>query len=142
MSSSSVSYRHKGVLDIFFFFLCLAACIVTAIALVFFYNKVHPDLQLGLVTGFLITAIVTTAIYCLFLAIPAIYSCCCPNVEIEELEYILGGHIDREETVDKEEEPPVVKEVKSEGKIIKILRRNSKGKWTYEPEKGQAESQV
>ena len=142
MSSSSVSYRHKGVLDIFFFFLCLAACIVTAIALVFFYNKVHPDLQLGLVTGFLITAIVTTAIYCLFLAIPAIYSCCCPNVEIEELEYILGGHIDREETVDKEDKPPVVKEVKSEGKIIKILRRNSKGKWTYEPEKGQAESQV
>ena len=142
MSSSSVSYRHKGVLDIFFFFLCLAACIVTAIALVFFYNKVHPDLQLGLVTGFLITAIVTTAIYCLFLAIPAIYSCCCPNVEIEELEYILGGHIDREESVDKEDKPPVVKEVKSEGKIIKILRRNSKGKWTYEPEKGQAESQV
>ena len=142
MSSSSVSYRHKGVLDIFFFFLRLAACIVTAIALVFFYNKVHPDLQLGLVTGFLITAIVTTAIYCLFLAIPAIYSCCCPNVEIEELEYILGGHIDREESVDKEDKPPVVKEVKSEGKIIKILRRNSKGKWTYEPEKGQAESQV
>ena len=142
MSSSSVSYRHKGVLDIFFFFLCLAACIVTAIALVFFYNKVHPDLQLGLVTGFLITAIVTTAIYCLFLAIPAIYSCCCPNVEIEELEYILGGHIDREETGDKEDKPVVVKEVKSEGKIIKILRRNSKGKWTYEPEKGQAESQV
>ena len=140
MSSSSVSYRHKGVLDIFFFFLCLAACIVTAIALVFFYNKVHPDLQLGLVTGFLITAIVTTAIYCLFLAIPAIYSCCCPNVEIEELEYILGGHIDREESVDKEDEPVVVKEVKSESKII--LRRNSKGKWTYEPEKGQAESQV
>ena len=140
MSSSSVSYRHKGVLDIFFFFLCLAACIVTAIALVFFYNKVHPDLQLGLVTGFLITAIVTTAIYCLFLAIPAIYSCCCPNVEIEELEYILGGHIDREESVDKEEEPVVVKEVKRESKII--LRRNSKGKWTYEPEKGQAESQV
>ena len=141
MSSSSVSYRHKGVLDIFFFFLCLAACIVTAIALVFFYNKVHPDLQLGLVTGFLITAIVTTAIYCLFLAIPAIYSCCCPNVEIEELEYILGGHIDREESEDKPE-PVAVKEVKSEGKIIKILRRNSKGKWTYEPEKGQAESQV
>ena len=140
MSSSSVSYRHKGVLDIFFFFLCLAACIVTAIALVFFYNKVHPDLQLGLVTGFLITAIVTTAIYCLFLAIPAIYSCCCPNVEIEELEYILGGHIDREESDDKEDEPVVVKEVKREGKII--LRRNSKGKWTYEPEKGQAESQV
>ena len=142
MSSSSVSYRHKGVLDIFFFFLCLAACIVTAIALVFFYNKVHPDLQLGLVTGFLITAIVTTAIYCLFLAIPAIYSCCCPNVEIEELEYILGGHIDREETGDKEDKPVVVKEVKSEGKIIKILRRDSKGKWTYEPEKGQSESQV
>lgn len=141
MSSSSVSYRHKGVLDIFFFFLCLAACIVTAIALVFFYNKVHPDLQLGLVTGFLITAIVTTAIYCLFLAIPAIYSCCCPNVEIEELEYILGGHIDREETVDKEDKPVVVEEVK-EGKVIKILRRDSKGKWTYEPEKGQAESQV
>ena len=141
MSSSSVSYRHKGVLDIFFFFLCLAACIVTAIALVFFYNKVHPDLQLGLVTGFLITAIVTTTLYCLFLAIPAIYSCCCPNVEIEELEYILGGHIDREESEDKPE-PVVVKEVKSEGKIIKILRRNSKGKWTYEPEKGQAESQV
>ena len=142
MSSSSVSYRHKGVLDIFFFFLCLAACIVTAIALVFFYNKVHPDLQLGLVTGFLITAIVTTAIYCLFLAIPAIYSCCCPNVEIEELEYILGGHIDREETVDKEDKPAVVEEVKSEGKVIKILRRDSKGKWTYEPEKGQSESQV
>ena len=142
MSSSSVSYRHKGVLDIFFFFLCLAACIVTAIALVFFYNKVHPDLQLGLVTGFLITAIVTTAIYCLFLAIPAIYSCCCPNVEIEELEYILGGHIDREESVDKEDKPAVVEEGKKEGKVIKILRRDSKGKWTYEPEKGQAESQV
>ena len=142
MSAYSVSYRHKGVADIFFFFLCLAACIVTAIALVFFYKKVHPDLQLGLVTGFLITAIVTTAIYCLFLAIPAIYSCCCPNVEIEELEYILGGHIDREEIVEKEEKPAVVEEGKKEGKVIKILRRNSKGKWTYEPEKGQAESQV
>ena len=142
MSAYSVSYRHKGVADIFFFFLCLAACIIVLIADLLFYSNVHIDLQLDLIVGFLITAVVTTTLYCLFLAIPAIYSCCCPNVEIEELEYILGGHIDREETVDKEDKPAVVEEGKKEGKVIKILRRDSKGKWTYEPEKGQADSQV
>ena len=79
MSSSSISYRNKRVLDILSFFLVLASCIMGII----YSLLIFP---LNLINGFFITAIVIGGAYCLYLDIPAIYSCCCPNEEEEEEE--------------------------------------------------------
>ena len=71
-------------------------------------------------------------------------------MEIEELEYILGKNIQQQEEnveeqtkdADDDLDDDLDKDLDKGKDKLKILRRDSNGKWTYKPVKNEAESQV
>ena len=153
MDVSAFSYRYRGLLDTSCVFLCLSTCLITLIAEQI-YKKWNNDLSGNFAFGSLVASIVIICVFCAIIFIPAILTFCqgvkCSKMEIEELEYILGKNIQQQEENVEEQTKDADDDLDDDldndldkGKAkLKILRRDSNGKWTYKPVKEETESQV
>ena len=149
MDVSAFSYRYRGLLDTSCVFLCLSTCLITLIA-EGIYKKWNNDLSGNFAFGSLVASIVIICVFCAIIFIPAILTFCqgvkCSKMEIEELEYILGKNIQQQEENVEEQTKDADDDLDDDldkGKDkLKILRRDSNGKWTYKPVKEEADSQV